>query len=126
MPCLKGIGFADNTLQNSIARQQAIPPLLRRMLVRPSQQCIVIDAFMHRTPARACVGLAFEGRVTGAHDCLSDVIEAVRRMVRDFLGEVCAAVALLEVFDQVRLFKVRMLLYAQGESETGMVWLTRQ
>lgn len=71
------------------------------MLVRPSQQRIVIDALMHRTPTWSGLCLPFERGVTGTYKGLPDVIEAMRGMVGDFLREVRAAVALLEVLDEV-------------------------
>jgi hypothetical protein len=52
-----------------------------------------------RTPTGTSLGLALERGVAGAHQRLADVVEAVRGVVRDFLGEVCAAVALLEMLD---------------------------
>jgi hypothetical protein len=73
------------------------------VIVRPAQQRIVIYALVNRTPTRTSLGLAFERGVTGAHQRLADVVEAVCGVVRDFLGEVRAAVALLEVLYQVGL-----------------------
>jgi len=78
-----------------------IPPLRRRMLVRPAQQRIVVHAFMNRTPTGTSLGLTFERSVAGAHQRLADVVEAVRGMVSDFLREIRAAVALLEVLHEI-------------------------
>jgi hypothetical protein len=67
------------------------------VLVRPAQQRIVVYTFVHRTPPGTSLGFAFQRRVAGAHQSLADVVEAVRRVVGDFLCEVGAAVALLEM-----------------------------
>ena len=85
--------------QNRHPRHEFVPPLLRRVLVRPVQQGVVIHALVDRTPAWPGFCLTFERRVAGAHQGLPDVVEAVRGVVGDFLGEVRAAVALLEVAD---------------------------
>jgi len=60
---------------------------------------------MNRTPTGTCLRLAFERSVTGAHQRLADVVEAVRGVVGDFLREIRAAVALLEVLHEVRLWE---------------------
>ena len=73
------------------------------MFVRPAQQRIIVYALVNRTPTGTSLGLAFERCVAGAHQRLADVVEAVRRVVRDFLREIRAAVALLEVLHEVRL-----------------------
>jgi hypothetical protein len=59
-----------------------------------------------RTPAGTGFGFAFERRVAGAHQGLPDVVEAVGGVVGDFLREIRAAVALLEVADEVGLLYV--------------------
>lgn len=76
------------------------------MLVRPAQQRIVVYAFMDRTPTGTSLGLAFERGVAGAHQRLADVVEAMRGVVCDFLSEVRAAVALLEMLYEVGLLEV--------------------
>ena len=73
------------------------------MLVGPSQQSIVIRASMLRAPARPGLGLAFEARVRGAHDRLAQIIEAVRRMLGDLVGQRNAGESGLKMQDEVRL-----------------------
>jgi hypothetical protein len=58
---------------------------------------------MHRTPPRTSLGFAFQRRVASTHQGLADVVEAVCRVVGDFLREVVASVALLEMLDEVGL-----------------------
>lgn len=86
-------------LQNRHPRHEPIPPLLRRILIRPVQQRIVVDALVNGAPARPGLRFAFEGRVACAHQGLADVVEAVRRVMGNFLRKVRAAVALLKVAD---------------------------
>lgn len=57
---------------------------------------------MIRAPARAGLGLALEVRVGGTHDGLSEIVEAVRRVVRDLLRQVRAGVAPLVVIHDIR------------------------
>lgn len=73
------------------------------MLVRPAQKRIVVYTFVNRAPTGTSLGLALERSVAGTHQRLADVVEAVRGVVRDFLSEIRAAVALLEVLHEVRL-----------------------
>jgi hypothetical protein len=100
--------------QNRHPRHELIAPLLRRVLVCPVQQRIVIHTLVDRTPPRSRFCLALESRVAGAHQGLADVVEAVCGMVGDFLGQVCAAVALLEVADEVGLVGVLVFCVRQG------------
>ena len=97
--------------QYRLSRHKTIPPFLCRVLVRPAQQCIVVYAFMNRAPTGTGLGLALERSVAGAHQRLADVVEAVRRVVRDFLREIRAAVALLEVLHEVGLEEVTVSMY---------------
>jgi hypothetical protein len=106
--------------QNRHPRHEFIPPLLRRVLVRPLQQRIVVDTLVDGTPAWPGFSLAFESCVAGAHQGLPDVVEAVRGVVGDFLGEVHAAVALLEVADEVGLLGVLVFCVRQGMLEVDM------
>ena len=76
------------------------------MLIRPAQQRIVVYAFVDRAPTRTSLGLALERSVASTHQCLADVVEAVRGVMRDFLCEVRATVALLEVLHEVGLLEV--------------------
>ena len=71
------------------------------MFVRPVQQGIVVYAIVHMAPTWTGVRLAFQRRISSAHQGLANVVEAVRGVVSDFLSEVLASVALLEVLDQV-------------------------
>jgi len=59
-----------------------------------------------RTPTRTSLGLTLKGSITGTHQRLADVVEAMCGVVRDFLCEVRAAVALLEVLNEVGLEEV--------------------
>mgnify|MGYP001302659413 CR=1 FL=1 len=61
---------------------------------------------MDRAPTRTSLGLTLERSVAGTHQRLTDVVETVRGVVRDFLSEVRAAVALLEVLNEVGLEEV--------------------
>ena len=76
---------------------------------------------MHGTPARTGFRLAFKCRVAGAHESLADVVEAVCRVVGDLLREVGAAVALLEMLDEVRLHrvsKIPLMMMISQESDS--------
>lgn len=69
--------------ENRHAGQEASPPFHSAVLVRPGEHGVVVGARVIRAPARAGLGLALEVRVGGAHDGLSEIIEAVSRVVRD-------------------------------------------
>lgn len=56
---------------------------------------------MHRAPAGASLRLALERCIAGAHERLPYVVETVRGVVGDFLCEVDAAVALLEMLHEI-------------------------
>lgn len=71
------------------------------MFVRPGEHGVVVGARVIRSPARAGLGLALEVRVGGAHDGLPEIIEAVRRVVRDLLRQVRAGVASLVVIHDI-------------------------
>lgn len=85
-----------------LARQKAIPPPHSAMLVRPSEQRVVVGALVVRAPAGTGVVLALQVGVRGAHDGLAQVVEAVRRVVGDLLLQPDAVVPLLVVLDDVR------------------------
>ena len=76
---------------------------VRRVLICPIQQGVVVLAHVLRAPARPGVRRTFETRVGVAHDALANVVYAVRRMVRLFLGQVAAGKAPLEVVNEIRL-----------------------
>ena len=97
--------------QYRLSRHKTIPPFLCRVLVRPAQQCIVVYALMNRAPTGTSLSLALERSIAGTHQRLADVVEAVRRVVLDFLREIRAAVALLEVLHEVGLEEVTVSMY---------------
>ena len=66
---------------------------------------------MNRAPTGTSLSLALERSIAGTYQRLADVVEAVRRVVRDFLREIRAAVALLEVLHEVGLEEVTVSMY---------------
>ncbi|KAK5635948.1 hypothetical protein RRF57_011660 [Xylaria bambusicola] len=72
------------------------------MLISPLEQRIVISAHVVGAPTGASFSFALEVGVGCAHDGLAEVIEAVGRVVSDFVGQVCALVAALVVVHDVR------------------------
>jgi hypothetical protein len=78
-----------------------IPPLLSRVLIRPSSCRIIVDTLMVRTESWAFISLALEAHVAGAHDALADVVDAVGSVVGDFLRQITA---LLVMLDEVGLY----------------------
>lgn len=76
------------------------------MLVRPRQQRTIVGTPVLRAPARSGFCLSLQTRVRGAHDRLPEIVEAVCRVVSEFLCQLSAGEGALVVFDDVRLFEL--------------------
>lgn len=104
MLCCRCVSMQPGGSQNRLFRHQ-VPPLHRRVLVRPSQQRVVIHAEMITPPTWPCVCLAFKSRVRRAHNRLAQIVKAVRGVVRHFVGQIGAAESGLEMLHNVGLMK---------------------
>lgn len=71
------------------------------MLICPLKQGIIIHARVIRTPPRTSFRLALQIGVSGTHDGLPEIVEAMSRVVSHLLLQLDAAVSALEVFDEV-------------------------
>ena len=78
----------------------------------------IVYAFMHAALSRPCVGFALQRRIRITHEALSQVVEAVGRVVGDFLGEFDVVVALLEMLGEVG---EAVQLVKDGHHEAGPV-----
>jgi hypothetical protein len=91
----------DYALQPRLLRRRRPP--LGRVSVRPLHYRIVVGTDVLRAPPGPGLRLALERAVRVAHEALAQVVEAVRRVVRDLLLERDVGVAGLEVLDEVGL-----------------------
>jgi hypothetical protein len=89
-------------LENGPSRHKLVAICHRPMLIRPLQHSVVILALVLGSPAWTRLRFALEVRVGGTHERLSNVVEAVGRVMRNLLVQLLSLVSQLKVLDKVR------------------------